>query len=158
LLMAEVIAKVDLIHGRSRVKGAVQAELSPILLQSQQAVPLALLLAEILSCFPPSEAGDQPVRIQLSRGQAEPAEAADQVAAVDRHSDDTSPGPEPTAAPRSGSTGLARLEVSGAISARGRLTGERMGAPSVIGARLIRGFVTQLSGDLQIIEEGARVR
>ncbi|WP_157970853.1 sensor histidine kinase [Pseudogemmobacter bohemicus] len=160
LLMAEVIAKVDLIHGRSGQKGAVQADLMPLVLQSQQAVPLALLLAEILSCFPPSEAGDQPVRIRLSHGPATdytdaartgPAETARTAAFP------ASPGP---GLEGSGQTPpqIARLEVSGAISARGRLTGEHSGAPSVIGARLIRGFVTQLPGDLQIIEEGARIR
>ncbi|MBJ2151531.1 sensor histidine kinase [Paracoccus sp. IB05] len=148
LLMAEVITKVDLIHGRAGLKGAVQADLMPLLLQSQQAVPLALLLAEILSCFPPSEAGNQPVRIRLSHGRAEDQPGPASVAA---------PPPEAKADPGAG-TEIARLEVSGAISARGRLTGEHAGAPSVIGARLIRGFVTQLPGDLQIIEDSARVR
>lgn len=148
LLMAEVISKVDLIHGRAGLQGAVQADLMPLLLQSQQAVPLALLLAEILSCFPPSEAGNQPVRIRLSHGRAEdqPGPASVEVS-----------GPDTKVVSRAG-TEIARLEVSGAISARGRLTGEHAGAPSVIGARLIRGFVTQLPGDLQIIEDSARVR
>ena len=128
LLMAEVIAKVDLIHGRTGKSGSVQADLMPLLLPSQQAVPLALLLAEILSCFPPADAGAQPVRIHLSHDQD----------------------------PRDDSR-RARLEVSGAVSAKGRLIGEHSGAPAVIGARLIRGFVTQLPGELEIVENGPRV-
>ncbi|NPD13931.1 hypothetical protein HOY34_01795 [Xinfangfangia sp. D13-10-4-6] len=127
LLMAEVITKVDLIHGRTGKTGSVRADLMPLLLPSQQAVPLALLLAEILSCFPPAEAGAQPIRIRL------------------RH--------ETNSATQS----LVRLEVSGAATAHGRLIGAHSGAPSVIGARLIRGFVTQLAGQLEIVEEGPRV-
>ncbi|MCB5409926.1 sensor histidine kinase [Pseudogemmobacter faecipullorum] len=132
-LMADVIARVDLLQGRSGRRGGIMTDLEPLHLTSRQAVPLALLLAEILSCFPPAESNGQPVRIRLHSGMA-------------HDSANTAPGR------------TAWLEVSGSVTAIGRLTGDHSGAPAVIGARLIRGFVTQLPGEMAISEEGERVR
>ena len=132
-LMADVIARVDLLQGRAGRRGGIMTDLAPLHLTSRQAVPLALLLAEILSCFPPAESNGQPVKIRLHSAMV----------------NDTPEG-------RPGET--AWLEVSGSVNGMGRLTGEHSGAPAVIGARLIRGFVTQLPGELAISEEGERVR
>lgn len=130
-LMAEVIGRVDQIYGRSGHKDAIAADLHPLVLGSEQAVPLALLLAEILSCFPSGGEAGPPIVIRL--------------------------GPAP------GPGNIARLEVSGPAAARARLTGEyatgeHAGAPSVIGARLIRGFVNQLSATMAVEDEGPRVQ
>ena len=132
-LMADVIARVDLLQGRAGRRGGIMTDLEPLHLTSRQAVPLALLLAEILSCFPPAESNGQPVKIRLH-------------SALVKEETDRPPGH------------TAWLEVSGSVTALGRLTGEHSGAPAVIGARLIRGFVTQLPGQLAISEEGERVR
>lgn len=130
-LMAEVIGRVDQIYGRSGHKDAIAADLHPLVLGSEQAVPLALLLAEILSCFPSGGEAGPPIVIRL--------------------------GPVP------GPGNTARLEVSGPAAARARLTGEyatgeHAGAPSVIGARLIRGFVNQLSASMTVEDDGPRVQ
>ncbi|WP_124086444.1 sensor histidine kinase [Pseudogemmobacter humi] len=129
-LMAEVIGRVDQIYGRSGHKDAITADLHPLVLGSAQAVPLALLLAEILSCFPSGGEAGPPILIRL--------------------------GPVP------GAGNTARLEVSGPAAARARLTGEyatgeHAGAPAVIGARLIRGFVNQLSATMAVEDQGPRI-
>lgn len=68
-LMADVIAKVSAIHERYARAGSIEAELRPLVLATEQAVPLALLLAEVLSCFPSSDArpDDPPIRVALDR-------------------------------------------------------------------------------------------
>ncbi len=122
-LMAEVIGKVSSIHWRSGRRDRIISELHPLILGAQQAVPLALLLAEILSCFPAAEINEDspPVLIRLER------------------QDDTT----------------AQLVIAGPSIARGTLMGERDGAPSIIAARLIRGFVTQIDGTLAVSDAGS---
>lgn len=68
-LMADVITKVSAIHDRYARTGAIEADLGTLVLPTEQAVPMALLLAEVLSCFPASEAGpdDPPIRVMLDR-------------------------------------------------------------------------------------------
>jgi len=66
-LMADVIAKVSAIHERYAKAGSIEADLAPLVVPTEQAVPMALLLAEILSCFPANavEADDPPIRVSL---------------------------------------------------------------------------------------------
>jgi two-component sensor histidine kinase len=124
-LMADVIDKVSAIHERFAGKGAVQARLSPLVLPAEQAVPLALLVSEILSCFPPNAVAgeDLPIEARLDR------------------SDESH----------------ARLQVSGPDTASSMLTGEGGDAPSRIAARLIRAFISQMGGELQITQQSPGV-
>lgn len=124
-LISDVIDKVGAIHERFAGKGAVRARLSPVVLPTERAVPLALLLAEILSTFPPNAAAAEEVPIEVL---------------LDR-SDETH----------------ARLQVSGPDSAREMLTGEGMDAPSRIAARLIRAFISQMGGNLEIHQAGKAI-
>lgn len=50
-LIAEVIAKVEGLHSRSGRPTVIEPDLAPLPLPTQQAVPLALLLAEVLAAF-----------------------------------------------------------------------------------------------------------
>ncbi len=65
-LMSEVIAKIAAIHGRFGRRDAIEADLAPLKLSPQQAVPLALLLAEILSCFPATEPGEDVALVRVT--------------------------------------------------------------------------------------------
>src|SRR5690606_13742145 len=51
-LLSEVIGKIGAIHGRYGRKDAITSALEPLVLQTPQAVPLSLLVSEILSAFP----------------------------------------------------------------------------------------------------------
>ncbi|MFE3837130.1 sensor histidine kinase [Pseudogemmobacter sonorensis] len=119
-LISEVIAKVGTIRWRGEGRDRIEARLDPLMLSAQQAVPLALLLAEILSCFSSADldAEAPPVRICLSHGES----------------------------------GLARLALAIPPSARATLTGARDGTPSIIAARLIKGFVAQLEGRMEVTD------
>lgn len=68
-LMSEVIGKIASIHGRFGRKDAIETHLEPVLLTAQQAVPLALLLAEILSSFPGNKIaeGEAPISVKLEQ-------------------------------------------------------------------------------------------
>lgn len=68
-LMAEVIEKVSATNERFAGKAAVRADLQPLVLSTGQAVPLALLLSEILAVFPSADAGadDLAVHVSLDR-------------------------------------------------------------------------------------------
>ena len=48
-LLGEVISKIDAVYARKGQKGRLETALQPITLTAQQAVPLALLLAEVLA-------------------------------------------------------------------------------------------------------------
>ncbi len=67
VLLSEVIGKVDAIHWRAGRRDAIVPDLSPLVLTSQQAVPMALLVAEVLSSFPAAEiqSAHDPVHIVL---------------------------------------------------------------------------------------------
>lgn len=123
-LMGDVIGKIGLIFGRSGRKGRSQSELDPLMLPAQKAVPLALLLAEILSAFPVDESDSAQLSIRLT--------LFDQA--------------------------QARLSVLGPATARPKLTGEGADAPSLIAARLIRGFVQQLNGDLTLEDRDNQIQ
>lgn len=74
-LIAEVIAKVDMLHSRSGRTTTIETELTPLPLATHQAVPLALLLAEVLAAFLADAADASPLRVRV-RLQAEPGKAA----------------------------------------------------------------------------------
>lgn len=125
-LMADVIAKVSAIHERYARADSIEAALGPLVLPTEQAVPMALLLAEVLSCFPgvAPEPDDPPIRVTL----------------------------------QTCAEGNARLLVMGPLSGLPTLSGEQADAPSRIAARLIRAFVGQLDGTLDIrAEDGAAI-
>jgi len=125
-LMSEVIAKIAAIHGRFGRKDAIEADLGPLTLSSQQAVPLALLLAEILSCFPATEPGEGAPTVRVT---------------LDGLDDDR-----------------ACLAITAADTAHGALTGEGQSVPEIIGGRLIRAFVLQIGGTMNVTDAGGRVR
>jgi two-component sensor histidine kinase len=123
-LMADVIAKVSAIHERYARADSIEATLGPLILPTEQAVPMALLLAEVLSCFPAAapEPDDPPIRVTL----------------------------------QTCTEGNARLLMMGPLSGLATLSGEQADAPARIAARLIRAFVGQLDGTLDIrAEDGA---
>ena len=74
-LIAEVIAKVDMLHSRSGRTTTIETDLAPLPLATHQAVPLALLLAEVLAAFLADAADASPLRVRV-RLQAEPGKAA----------------------------------------------------------------------------------
>lgn len=74
-LIAEVIAKVEGLHSRTGRPTTIEQDLHPLPLATQQAVPLALLLAEVLAAFLASAAEVLPLLIRV-RLEAEPGKAA----------------------------------------------------------------------------------
>lgn len=125
-LMSDVIAKIAAIHGRFGRKDAIEADLGHLMLSSQQAVPLALLLAEILSCFPAIELGEGAPLVRVT---------------LDTLDNDR-----------------ACLAITGSDTARGALTGEGQGVPEIIAGRLIRAFVLQIGGTMEVSDSDGRVR
>lgn len=125
-LMSDVIAKIAAIHGRFGRKDAIEADLGHLMLSSQQAVPLALLLAEILSCFPAVELGEGAPLVRVT---------------LDTLDNDR-----------------ACLAITGSDTARGALTGEGQGVPEIIAGRLIRAFVLQIGGTMEVTDSDGRVR
>lgn len=122
-LLGEVISKIGAIHGRYGRKDAITSDLEPLLLQTQQAVPLALLVSEILSAFPATDEGSDhdPVHITLR--------------------DVSDPGQEVV---------TAQLTITGDADAYPTLKGVGSGVPEIIASRLIRAFVAQLDGHLDV--------
>lgn len=119
-LLADVIKKVDQIHGRGREANRIGAELAPLMLSTPQAVPLALLLSEVLSAF---------LETDFAVGDDVPVTVGLEILA--------------------GNT--ARLSLTGNTAALPRMSGA--GAPAAIAARLIRGFVRQLEGEMTLGED-----
>ncbi|MCB6176583.1 sensor histidine kinase [Rhodobacter sp. Har01] len=117
-LIGEVVGKVRPILERPGRVGRIKTDLHPLTLPSQQAVPLALLLAEVLSLFQGSLAEDEAPVIHVGLDSPEPL--------------------------------TARLTLCGPAGAHGALSGQAEGGPAIIAARLIRSFVQQLDGDLQV--------
>ena len=74
-LIAEVIAKVEGLHSRSGRPTVIEQDLAPLALATQQAVPLALLLAEVLAAFLAGADDDAALLIRV-RLTAEPGKAA----------------------------------------------------------------------------------
>ncbi len=74
-LIADVISKVEALHSRSGRPTTIEHNLHPLSLATQQAVPLALLLAEILSAFLADAADDSPLLIRVAL-EAEPGKMA----------------------------------------------------------------------------------
>lgn len=145
-LLAEVIAKVGAIQGRQGRRDAIRAEMVPLMLTAQQAVPLALLVAEMLSVFPPDGEGPG-LTLRLTRAEGNLAELA-------------LTGPAEALATLGGTgEGAAR---AGTARGMGSIGAGSIGAPGVIATRLIRSFVAQLDGDLTVTAAGplaeARVR
>lgn len=117
-LLSDVIAKIAAIHTRFGRKDAIRSDLHPVMLTAQQAVPLALLVAEILSSFPAQEIDPSasPIAVEME------ALAGNQAQAV----------------------------ITGPDPGNGILTGEGAGVPEIIATRLIRAFVQQLGGTMEV--------
>ncbi|GGE23493.1 Two-component sensor histidine kinase, contains HisKA and HATPase domains [Gemmobacter megaterium] len=64
-LIGDVIAKVEGLHSRSGRTTMIEQDLRPLPLTTEQAVPLALLLAEVMAAFLASAAGDEALRIRV---------------------------------------------------------------------------------------------
>lgn len=122
-LLAEVIGKIGAIHGRYGRKDAITSALEPLVLQTQQAVPLALLVSEILSAFPATEAESDEDAVHITLRDV--SDAGQEVV-------------------------TAQLTISGDAGAYPTLKGVGSGVPEIIASRLIRAFVAQLDGSLDV--------
>lgn len=130
-LLQDVITKIDALRGSVTGKQRVTAALEPLSLSIAQAVPLALLAAEVVSAF----LYGSPV----VEGRSE--ENPRLVVQLKRLPD----------------TPLVTLSVTGPASARSRMSGVGGGAPGAIATRLIRGFLRQIDGEMEMTEAGDRL-
>ncbi|RWY43079.1 sensor histidine kinase [Falsigemmobacter intermedius] len=118
-LFNDVISRVDLLHSRPERSRSVVAEVESLSLPPQQAVPMALMLSEVLPAFYSaySDEDADPVVVHLSMKSDH-----DAIFAID-----------------------------GPAGALPRLNGTDGTVPSQIGARLLRNFVRQLDGEMDLI-------
>jgi|GEM_PF-4758142 len=118
-LFNDVISRVDLLHSRPERSRRVLAEIESLSLPPQQAVPMALMLSEVLPAFYSaySETETDPVVVHLSMK----------------------------------SDHAAVFAIDGPAGALPRLNGTDGTVPSQIGARLLRNFVRQLDGEMDLI-------
>ena len=133
-LLTDVITKIDGLRGTVAGRQRVRAEMEPISLSISQAVPLSLLAAEVVSAFLYGSSAEE---------QAATASA---------------PGPKVLVKlSRKLDTSHVTLSITGPLSARSRLSGLGGGAPGAIAARLIRGFLRQIEGEMQMAERGDKL-
>lgn len=130
-LLADVIAKIDALRGAVAGRQRVRAELEPISLSISQAVPLSLLAAEVVSAFLYGAPGNDTTETE---GPVQPRVTV-------RLS-------------RQGESPYVTLSITGPIAAKSRLSGVGGGAPGAIAARLIRGFLRQIDGEMEMVESG----
>lgn len=65
-LITDVISRIDMLNGGNSGERAASAEIAPLSLSPQQAVPLALLLSELLPAFyAEQKAGSEPIQLTL---------------------------------------------------------------------------------------------
>ncbi|WP_158617268.1 sensor histidine kinase [Falsigemmobacter faecalis] len=118
-LFNDVISRVDLLHSRPERNRSVVAEIETLSLPPQQAVPMALMLSEVLPAFYSAYSDEEadPVVVHLSM--------------TSDHN--------------------AVFAIDGPAGALPRLNGTDGTVPSQIGARLLRNFVRQLDGEMDLI-------
>lgn len=120
-LLAEVIARMRPVFEASGAKTGIRSEIASLVLPAQQAVPVALYLAEVLSAFHTfrTDAPKAEIRIRLV----------------------TKP------------DNTVKLIIEGPALGAASIESGGDSGPTAIAARLIRGFVQQLDGQLEVVTD-----
>lgn len=125
-LLGDVISKIVAARKRSGHTVAIARDLAPVELSAEQAVPLALLLAEVLAAFPSDALPKDGPSLCVA------------LAALD--------------------SGEAQLRVTGPAVAPALVPGAAKTVPDLIAGRLVRAFVTQLGGRMDLSEDAGILR